>query len=770
MIRQFIGDCRVILPTLAPASIQTVVTSPPYYGLRDYGLSPLVWGGDAEHEHTFGTSIPGDNRGGSGTFNGRNGYGEGYGRDAVRGSFCACGAWLGSLGLEPTPELYIEHIVECFRHVKRALRDDGTLWVNIGDSYAGSGKGPSGNIQGEASCGVRIGSAHGEPGHTSGVTPPKGWKPKDLLGIPWMLAFALRADGWYLRSDIIWSKPNPMPESVTDRPTKAHEYLFLLSKSRDYFYDADAIRESAQYGRREQPADTWNRVGNGGKSPEHVTGATPGSDPSAGRNKRSVWEIATAPYAAAHFACVDDETEALTPSGWRRQDELQDGDWIVAYNRDAGGIQWERASFYRYPYDGDMIALDKRDMSQLLTPNHRCLVRRRGGVTAVVRADELRARMDVPTTAVWLSGEWRTIGAEWASLLGWYITEGENRYPGRVRIYQSQSANPQKVEIIRALLDSLGADYTARQRTRVGKYGESTEVEFSVSGHVARKLQELASAKAMTPELAQLAAADAMALLDALIDGDGHRRKDGRSCIIQKDKASIDAMQMLALRLGYRAHVSPRDDGGYALYLTRGEWLTLRGTNGAHNTIYTRQYRGIVWCPSVQSAFWLARRNGKPFITGNTFPPKLVEPCVKAGTSERGCCPECGAPWERVTDVSYVKSPVHGEGSVVGRHYDTGANGWDGTGMPRLNKEVRTTGWQPACVHGKSQTGRGWEPVPCTILDPFAGAGTVGLVADRLGRNAVLCELKSDYVDMGVERIVGDAPLFAQVEKSSVQC
>jgi len=184
------GDARQI--PLADKSVHCVVTSPPYWGLRDYGVA-------------------------------------------------------GQIGLERTPEEYISAMVEVFREVKRVLRDDGTLWLNMGDSYAGSGQGfgdrSTTNKSNGASRGVRMGSSHGDSGHTEYQAPPPGLKCKDLVGIPWMLAFALRADGWYLRSDIIWSKPNPMPESVTDRPTKAHEYIFLMSKSDRYYYDAGAILE-----------------------------------------------------------------------------------------------------------------------------------------------------------------------------------------------------------------------------------------------------------------------------------------------------------------------------------------------------------------------------------------------------------------------------------------------------------------------------------------------------------------------------------------------
>ena len=199
------------------------------------------------------------------------------------------------LGLEPTPEAYITAMVAVFREVRRVLRPDGTLWLNIGSSYAGSGVHTSEHANpGLSKAGEREGQSMERP-----VVVP-GFKPKDLVPIPWMLAMALQADGWYLRSDIIWSKPNPMPESVTDRPTKAHEYIFLLTKSARYYYDADAIRE-AHGGELHAPGNK------GSYSAEMSTNTRPDrmdavwGNP-AGRNKRSVWEIATEPYAAAHFA------------------------------------------------------------------------------------------------------------------------------------------------------------------------------------------------------------------------------------------------------------------------------------------------------------------------------------------------------------------------------------------------------------------------------------------------------------------------------------
>jgi DNA modification methylase len=244
--------------------VQMCVTSPPYYGLRDYGHP-------------------------------------------------------GQLGLEATPDEYIANMVEVFRLVRDLLADNGTLWLNIGDSYANDGK------WGGSSGGKHVTSLHGNTGIGRGKK-NTGLKPKDLIGIPWLLAFALRADGWYLRQDIVWSKPNPMPESVRDRCTKSHEYLFLLSKSERYFFDAEAIKEPVS-GDPNAPRNRWDtknyevpgqkpqkRVSRSGNKerkpgsdrgcPDNTGSNVCGSVPWEGsmRNKRSVWTIPTSPYAGAHFA------------------------------------------------------------------------------------------------------------------------------------------------------------------------------------------------------------------------------------------------------------------------------------------------------------------------------------------------------------------------------------------------------------------------------------------------------------------------------------
>lgn len=265
-VRILTGDCRDVLRSLPDESVHCVVTSPPYFGLRDYGVA-------------------------------------------------------GQIGLEDTPAAFVAEMVAVFSDVRRVLRKDGTLWLNLGDSYANDSK------WGGSTSGKHVKANHGDSGigrrrHNTGL------KSKDLIGIPWRVAFALQSDGWYLRSDIIWHKPNPMPESITDRPTSAHEHVFLLTKSERYAYDADAIREAESVPNWDDSSRTFGGVNKHGANVQHgerttgrvatkrVRGVPPrhaayeSSDQSGldsvgrggGRNARNVWTIATRPYPEAHFA------------------------------------------------------------------------------------------------------------------------------------------------------------------------------------------------------------------------------------------------------------------------------------------------------------------------------------------------------------------------------------------------------------------------------------------------------------------------------------
>jgi len=243
------GNNIDVLKQMESESVDCVVTSPPYWGLRDYGTSE-------------------------------------------------------QLGLEPTPEEYVANMSKVFQEIHRVLKSSGTVWLNLGDSYAGSNSDKY-SAPNKNTLSAKMGQTYGGIEKSIKAKVP-GLKPKDLIGIPWRVAFALQADGWYLRSDIIWQKPNPMPESVKDRPTKSHEYIFLLTKSRKYYYDADAIKE---------PTVSQDKYKRDRDNPDYKFNNTPGRTKMSGlkdnkykhRNKRDVWSINTKPYKEAHFAVFPEE-------------------------------------------------------------------------------------------------------------------------------------------------------------------------------------------------------------------------------------------------------------------------------------------------------------------------------------------------------------------------------------------------------------------------------------------------------------------------------
>jgi len=330
------GHALDLLPEIPDGVFHCVVTSPPYWNLRDYKAPAVVWGGEPGCEHEWGAEIPRSQEGG-----GNRGVpaewqrpGRGAHTGGTSGQFCGrCGGWKGQLGLEPTPELYVQHIVAVCREVKRVLRDDGVLWLNLGDSYAGSGK-----AQGQKPESMNLGKMQSERSYdpTFWTPIPPGLKPKDLVGIPWTVAFALRDDGWYLRRDVIWEKPNPMPESCRDRPTSAHEYVFLLTKKSRYYYDADAVREEAEdrpfSNLKDKPILSYP-----GQPQSYSSGRSGFGHNPAGRNLRSVWNIATAPFSGAHFATFPPELARrciltsptkvckVCGAGWERVTEKRTG-------------------------------------------------------------------------------------------------------------------------------------------------------------------------------------------------------------------------------------------------------------------------------------------------------------------------------------------------------------------------------------------------------------------------------------------------------------
>jgi len=481
------ADVMQGLRLLPDEAVHMVMTSPPYWGQRDYQIAPSVWGGDPAHNHTGLWRQAGTrHRGGpSGKSHARAGR-DNKQRDAVGdirlGEFCACGAWRGQLGLEPTIGLYVEHVVDVFREVRRVLRKDGTFWLNVGDTYSTSGRGgnptrTSSTLQG--GHGSQEASMIGRITHRIG----ESVKNKELCLIPEKLIVALQEDGWWVRRDIIWAKDTCMPESARDRPTTAHEYLWLLTKHPKYYYDALAIAEPSS-------PDTHARM-----KRAHAAYQAPGQDP------------------------------------------------------------------------------------------------QRGAAGPRANTNRVNPKVRIPS--------------------GWDV-------------------------------------------------------------------------------------------------GDGHHHgKRGRYKVKQNESFHTATNDLTPLR-----------------------------------------NKRSVW-----------KINPEPFAEAHfaTFPTKLVEPCILAGTSEKGVC-RCGAPYVRLVRKTYLPDRACRTRSD---ERDNGFGHQDARGLARsATVEEQTLGWRPSC---KCDV-RGWALLSARVLDPFGGAGTVGLVANRLQRDAILIEIKPEYVEMARKRITADAPLLSDVQ------
>ena len=567
------GDCIEVMRGMEPESVHCVVTSPPYYGLRDYGLPSQVWGGEPDCNHEFGPTIHGG--GSSGSLDGSTLQGTPAAEERrprwESHVCCDCGAWSGSLGLEPSVEMYVEHLVEVFREVWRVLRPDGTLWLNMGDSYVGSwgnyhpfGTGGQRSKQTERWERPGYSDVHRRPPTANMLT---GLKRKDLIGMPWRVAFALQADGWWLRSDIVWHKLNPMPGSQSDRPTSSHEYVFLMSKSGGaplYWTHRDGA------GTRTQPGPEYR------------------------------W--------TDHASAVLYDTE---PSGW--SDELID----CPACEGTGEIQ---------------IVAGQASM------------------------------FDGPPNLVQICSRCNRDGSE---------TPGQIPRWERVNLW-------------------LGHDYF----------------------YDADAIRE--PAKSTTRKMPDG--------WDTGSGAHGSFHRNGREQGARVDKQ--------------RGH-GRRHDG------LNDRWDAMSKAQQQSMGANKRD----VWTIATQS-----------YKKGHfaTYPEKLVEPCILAGTSARGVCGVTGDPWERVTE----RNDTPHDGNTESQ-YKTGSAANRLALARQAARErgeeyvqrVTTTGWQSTCGHDA-------DPVPATVLDPFAGSGTTGGVALRHGRSFIGIELNPEYVEMARQRIIGDAPLL----------
>ena len=583
------GDCREVLASLPPDGVDCVVTSPPYWGLRDYGTE-------------------------------------------------------GQLGLERTPEEYVANMVAVFREVKRVLKPTGTCWLNLGDSY---GHGTDAKRErSQTSAKVSDAQHEAQGGRHGGMA-------KQLIGIPWRVAFALQADGWYLRSDIIWSKPNPMPESVTDRPTKSHEYIFLLTKSPKYYFDADAVRESVADATLDRLAQNvadqkGSSRANGGAK---VNGPMRAVGTSSGRNIRSVWNIATVPYGNVKIGDAEGgHRDTLSPDcpvhslrAIRRSLRTDGDDALLDHLRSRSPRNGSRP--VPMPADGlfATLDLDSPDPDQS-TPDSLPA----GSSPEPMLGSAHASRTPAPPTSA--DGQESDAGTEYRT---------------------SHTPSP-----------TIGQDAG-------GLSGPGAPLATGRSGRESRTSAESEQPDSASPE-PSLRTPDTDAPLGA---DEPHQHTDGSSSA--EDSAGRDP-----------------------------DAQTGAGTSGKCT------------CPDYSASHFAV------------FPPELPERCIKAGSSERGVCPECGAPWERVVERQNESNwEMRKElgaigGSKVGGNKQQIGSGWSHDLPGRDNV---TTGWRPTCAHTA-------DPIPAVILDPFGGSGTVGMVANRLSRRAILIDLNPEYLKQQMER------------------
>jgi len=656
---------------LRDKSIHCCVTSPPYYGLRSYvGEQVAEWepvtytpmsgvqsitvpGCDPDCNHEWQDSQPihvspkrdHDGSNGFSDTRGEEPHRHATSQDLNTGQWCSlCGGWRGALGLEPTVEMFVAHIVAVFREVWRVLRDDGTLWLNFGDSFAGSGKGTGRKKQpGEASA-KQLTNAGSWLDQRTDVG---NLKPKDLIGIPWRIAFALQADGWYLRSAITWCKGSPMPESVTDRPAKATEQVFLLAKSPRYFFDNEALRGVAK---------SLNQLNRSDEVPlELIANRSTSARLAAQRGKISLMDQWT-PYLI--LAALLSSERVLVEE---RRDDFR-----------------KILDAFKSPADrGTSIAI----LASLLW---------------VQSPTELITNVLKHLLVILSEGDLDGEAELWIRLRSFSCAmEGHNA------AFTVEEANKVMTKVItdaQAIRNAFPLDAVSECFVDVDVVYEAIpllQAAYSCSSHV----------------------------------GNG---------LITKTLLEQFDLALRSIRLQQRRSVVRHDN--------------LHGMGNLVPSQYTTETpadKRNAW------DWWVI--NPHPYLGSHfaVYPPALVAPCIKAGTSQRGVCPICKAPWKRVVEktVSQARQQRGYTESCTMRNDGVRPGSY-------INGSSITTGWRPTCdcvdiVDSGAldpNTGAGIDiektpdPIPATILDPFCGSGTTGQVAKDLRRSFVLLDISHEYL------------------------
>lgn len=632
--------------------------------------------------------------------------------------------YVGQIGSEPSLGEFLESLWEVTAECARVLKPQGSIFVELGDSYTA----------------------------------------KSLNMAPHRYAIGcVDKLGLVKRAEIIWHHVNGLPESVTDRVRRAHSVVFHFTRQPRYYAAVDEIRE---------PQDTLGErhgISTGGKYGRALGHLTPDRSLNPlGKLPGSVWDIASQPLTVParlgvdHFACVDTETEILTQRGWLTHDQLQLTDQVAGYDLDSDLARWtECTAVSRYDYDGDMVAVESRDLSMRLTPNHRTIVQRMHTRTkhrspvSVIQAGELGRYHFIPRSASWESSGDFYGGERFAAVLGWVAAEGW--YQGRC-VYLSQSLEVNAAHV--AEIDRLIPDATRSERKRTYQGRPWTEVTWKL-GPVAALVQREMPGKLLPWWLVTATEQERRGALNAFIAGDGHRRPDGRVGIFQKHRHNLDVLQAIAVTLGYKTTI--REGGGrFVLYLTEGgRSVTLRGTSGVGSKVRREHYKGTVWCPTTGTGTFIARRNGTVFVTGNSFPMELPRRII-LGWSPPGICTTCGEGRRLVWERPDGNSPdevrrLYERKAAFNRGKGRGLGGQAHQDWLDANPKERT-GCACACPQPDAPAR------PSLVVDPFGGTGTTALVASMHGRHGITVDRSADYCRLAAWRTTDPAQRAAAMQ------
>ncbi len=731
------GDALSQLRLLPDESVQTCVTSPPYWGLRDYGTA--TWeGGDVGCDHKAPDEA-------GVTVKPTSGQREHAGRFA--GPSCwKCGARRVDIqiGLEKTPEEYVARLVEIFREVRRVLRNDGTLWLNLGDSYSGM-KG----FRPENACTSTLSGGKNHIGLGRGAPVPVGMKPKDLVGIPWMVAFALRADGWYLRSDIIWAKclsggarvyartkKGEMPTTVKD--------LVRLNPKTVQLWNGKKWTQVVSFSETEKHGDELELILRSG---ERV-----------GCTRNHLWPTNRGNVRADELKRGDviDTCRLPEPDAPRNPSNIPDdvgwfiGLYIAEGSQSCGTIQiashikeverFNRLDALAKSYDGYMAVHTCGGNAATANINCPALL---GIINAYVSG---RTAVDKHLNVRC----WKRSNVFLRSILDGYLS-GDGHWTGE-RWRLGFCNNDALVFDIRTLCARLGISIRLKRTVHTlngqgfpGWRGELRDVHKSCGSEVreivasrARKYWDIAVED--DPHTFALASGVLTHNSNPMPESVTDRPTKSHEYIFLLAKSQRYYYDSDSIKEPHSKTCGWFKDRAKGVQRPYGHDLSRKDTERIAVNDYSGRNKRSVWTVATQ-----------PFPGSHfaTFPPKLIEPCILAGTSARGCCSECGAPWERRWEYTETpKQTGHGKEAWLAHQADGRIGGMGGTSALRpafgsvgSATPKRELGWQPTCTHNA-------EVVPCVVLDPFAGSGTTGKVAYELGRNSILIEPKPEYVTM----------------------